>query len=133
MRYIKLYKFFESDDSIKEVSEVIGDILLDISDNGFPYIDKPIIFNKKIMAEVSGMPNNTIGRTFEVTNEIIDVIKRCIEYSESQGYLVQLHFNRYIDEDLNDNGSFNPNVKSDEIETQQGSNVYFIGITISKK
>ena len=98
MKHLKTYKVFESDDwrfrtddnELKGLSYELDDILLDISDEGFPYVQPSLISKGKIYIEITG--NKSGGYTFDgedrflLTNNIKEVIERVSSLSESKGY-----------------------------------------------
>lgn len=142
MKHIKLYENWKrnSDDAtIKEVADTIDDILLDISDMGFPYVHDAMIFREKIMFEITATSDgmlapegvsNSDAPTFKITNEILSVLERCNQYADQMGYNINIHLARAI-------GNFGKEFDSvDKLKgyISEGYNtvVNFIGVTIKK-
>ena len=99
MKYLKTYKIFESDDSwrrktddvqFKELSYELDDILLDISDEGFPYVQPSLISGNNLFVEITGTEKGAIlyddSDKFEIDINIKNVLERIVSLVESKGY-----------------------------------------------
>ena len=127
MRYIKPYKLFES---IVDIELTIYDILLDMTDDGFEIEDTKIGIDDDSISLTLSIPIFETGpdfrssKTFVLSNEIVEVIERCCEYTNSVGYQCRMSI------DIVDHiYKFDIANIRDYINRE----VYFIGINIKKK
>jgi len=111
MKYLKLFENDEwrrrSDDKeLVDLSLEIDDILLEISDDGFPYVQPSFINRDKINVEIVG---NTDGKItgydeFYITQTVQDVLERLVYYIKSKGYEISLGLYYYGSMGLFDKG-----------------------------
>jgi len=147
MRHIKLYENWKrnSDDAtIKEVADTIDDILLEISDMGFPYVQGAMISREKIMFEITATSDGSTSNEFmvKVTNDIISILERCNEYVDQVGYNMNIHLGltsgglrpEYSGHKPFGGKEFNSVSELREYINNRGYNpvVSFIGVTITK-
>lgn len=130
MKYLKRYN--ESTTSHQEVCDYINDILLDISDLDFPYVQRAFIHREVIMFEICSNDKGVIDDTkFEITEEIISVLKRCIEYTESQEFKIKIRLCFGESADTNRAIYNSYMLKKHNISNFVGRSVAFIGVTIT--
>ncbi len=142
MKHIKLYENWKrnsEDKDIKEVADTIDDILLDISDMGFPYVQGAMISREKIMFEITGTSDGSTSSELmvKITNDIISVLERCNEYVDQVGYNMNIHLGRSGSEYSGSKpfgGKEFDNVNKLREYINRGYNpvVSFIGVTITK-
>ncbi len=111
MKYLKLYENGDwrkdSDDKeLVNLSLEIDDILLEISDEGFPFVQPAFINRDKINVEVVGNDLNKITGydEFYITQTVQDVLERLVYYIRSKGYEITLGLYYYGSMGLFDKG-----------------------------
>ena len=110
MKHLMTYRIFESEDDdswrrrtddtdLKDLSYEVDDILLDISDDGFPYVQPSLINRDKIQIEIVGNDSGEITNydEFEITKVVQDTLDRLYTHVTSRGYKckIGLYFYRF--------------------------------------
>lgn len=139
------------DTDLKDLSYEVDDILLDISDEGFPYVQPSLINYGRINIEITGTEDGTIteNNEFCITEVIQNTLRRLYDHVKSRGYKCYIGlyfyssggFNKsyevrlegdkwYITKEIDDNlNQVEPNNKQIDLLRIEPD---FIGITIRK-
>lgn len=110
MRYLKLFESDEwrrntNDKELYDLSLEVDDILLDISDDGFPYVQPSFITKEeRINVEIVSTPDGTLDYSdgFQITPTVKSTLERLTEYVQSKGYKIDIRLYLYPN---GDNGS----------------------------
>lgn len=102
MKYLKLFESDEwrrktNDKELYDLSLEIDDILIDISDDGFPYVQPSHIHKEKISIEIVHTPDGTLSYSdgLQITPTVKSTLERLTEYVESKGYKIDIRLYLY--------------------------------------
>lgn len=147
MRHISTYKLFESADNFSdEIISDLNDILLDVTDNGYPYVSfsTPTISNS-IFIEICGDASNipvSMMRLYKIDKNVADVAERISDYvkgisrsdSKSPYCTIEIFLKSHLPDftyiEFIDSKCIN--VDTDEVINIIGLKVKFIGFRIKK-
>lgn len=143
MNYLKLFEELDTkEQDMQEIGDNLNEILYDIVDDGFPHL-YPAKYNNKLygigglMIEIASNDRNEYNEEyFEITDNIVDALKRCVEYLKSTPYKIQIMCMKpktdeveiYLPGDNEISGTIN--VDNDNINEILGEKVNFIGIAV---
>jgi len=145
MKYLKLFEELDTKEKdMEEIGDNLNEILYDIVDDGFPHL-YPAWYNNKLhrvgglMMEIAANDRNEYNHEyFEITDKMVDVLERCIDYIKTTGYKIEIMCMRpqsdeieiYLLDGDESEMSETINVDNNNVSDILGIRVNFIGITV---